>query len=294
MQKILTALLVLCGLLVLTSCKNTLPNIPSSSPDATIARNTSTVTTTVQTDAPTTTVSATTKKQAAATISSSTTNIRTTTTTTKVKCCQRYEEGSLVVLGGNWREREPGVENRIELMAKCTEKRPVVYKCPQCLEIALYEELEPLGHDFSSGKETVGMYPTVGQEGYYQTPCQRELCYEWKRTRTIPKRTGDYSTIDSCFEVIIDSGECYKYKAEDLEFSIRDERTWGRVPTITYDAESNSGTVSFFQKDESFVTYSFTVNLEKLAQGKNYTGRIKEDGTYNESYWSLSVNGTAN
>ncbi len=297
MRNCIAILLALCVLVVFTSCENNHKNTSLSSYLVTTTSSTVTTTTTVITDAPTTTI-VTTRKQTSTTIPSSTTKNTATSTTTKTKCCQRYKEGSLVVLGGDWRERKPGIENRIALMADCTEKRPVVYKCPQCLEIALYEELEPKGHDFSGGEEILIRYPTVEQEGCYGIRCQGLRCGETKITKTLPKRTGDYSTIDSCFEVVITglipSGEWYEYKTEDLEFSIADKRTWGSVPTITYDAKSNSGTVSVLQKDGSFVTYSFTIDLEKIAQGMHYTGRIQENGVYSGYYWTLGSNGTAN
>ncbi|MBR6532936.1 MAG: RNA polymerase sigma factor [Clostridia bacterium] len=219
----------------------------------------------------------------------------TETPVTKPTCShEKYfkDDGGLHFIGG-WADREPGVENRFELYAECTEKRHVVYKCPQCLEPVLYEELEALGHDFS-GEETVLLYPSVSKAGSYGKTCQRDLCNETMLTTTIPKRTGDYSTIDSCFTVGVSGIDNQEYyQMEDPDIYISDARTWGSVPTITYDTQKNIGTIEFLGQDGTVITHTITVDFDLISQGYGYYGKILENGQYETKYSRWAFNGTA-
>lgn len=193
---------------------------------------------------------------------------------------------------GNWFDMKPGVENRAVVDLGCTEKRIVVYKCPQCLEPVFYEELEPIGHNFS-GEEVLLFYPSVNKAGSYGKKCQGVGCYETKLTTAIPKRAGDYSTIDSCFTVSISESnnqECYKM--EELEIIIRDYRTWGSVPTITYDKQANLVTIKFLRQDGTTAIHTIMIDsnhMDHINQGWWYSGDILENGQYDGYYLRLAT-----
>ncbi len=210
----------------------------------------------------------------------------TTSKKTTSKCAHPnyFEDDSGLHWIGGWSEVKPGVENRYELYAECNEPRDVIYKCLVCSEPVLYETLEPLGHDFS-GKDEVLLYPTVNSVGSYGKRCQRFSCQETMLTTPIPKRGGSYATIDSCLSVDIsgyDNRESYFIENPDVRIS--DARTWGNVPTITFDAASCTGTISFIKQDGTLFEVEITVDKDLLSQGWGYRGTISESGGYSSRY----------
>lgn len=211
----------------------------------------------------------------------------------KLACThEKYFKGEGILLIPGFYDIQPGIENRVELSAECTEKRHVVYKCPQCFEPVLYEELEPKGHDFP-GEDTVIFYPSVEKEGSYGKRCQRSNCNGVLSTKPIAKRTGNYSTIDSCFTVGVsnfDNGEYYTI--ENRSIHISDHRTWGNVPTIKYDLQTNKGTIEFIGKDNLPVQHYISIDMKLINQGYAYYGTILDNGLYECKYSRLVINGS--
>ena len=200
-----------------------------------------------------------------------------------------WEQTEGICFIGGWYDVKPGVEHRFALSALCEEEREVVYKCPTCSEPVLYELLEPLGHDFS-GEEEVLIYPSTKKGGSFGKICQREMCNEKLYTVTIPKRSGNYSGIASCFKVNIKSNNQEWYSIESLDVHVIDKRTWGSVPTITFDTSSLEGKIVFANSDGSIQDCNFYVDKATLNDGYSFYCSITDDGTIDTRYGKLVLN----
>lgn len=193
-----------------------------------------------------------------------------------------------------WYDRKPGIENKFELFTKCEEPREVIYKCPVCLEPVLVETLDPLGHDFS-GEEEIVMYPSVSKEGSWGIKCSGRAgyCGEILFTTSIPKRGGNYDSIDSCFTVKVSSSDNHEsYYIDYCNISISDFRTWGNVPTIEFDTKTYTGTISYVLQDGSLYKKNIYIDKTIMTEGVHYLGKILESGEYEDRYWTLASNGT--
>lgn len=188
-----------------------------------------------------------------------------------------WGDGILVIY--DWHDRLPGVENRYTLTPNtCTEKRKVVYKCPVCSEPILYEEIEPLGHNFS-GEEELLTYPSGRSDGRYGYRCQNSNCSETKISRTIPKLTGDYSGIDSCFSISSCTENRDVYIIE-YYITIFDKRTSGSIPTIRYGVNTLQGEIEFINANGELVKHTIYLERDKLDDGWHYRGYIRDNSYY--------------
>lgn len=200
-------------------------------------------------------------------------------TATKSQCSHPKFWGDGILVIYDWHDRLPGVENRYTLTPNtCTENRKVVYKCPVCSEPVLYEEIEPLGHNFS-GEEELLTYPSGKSDGSYGYRCQNNSCSETQISRTIPKLTGDYSGIDSCFSILSGTEKEDIYKIE-YYLTIFDERTGGSIPTIRYDVNALRGEIELINANGELVKYSIYLEQDKLDDGWHYRGFIRDNSYY--------------
>lgn len=153
------------------------------------------------------------------------------------------------------------------------------------------------GKDHVFGDETILVYPTASREGCYGKRCEQtqygntggiqEKCKKVEVTKIIPKRAGDYSSIDSSFEVVFsDDDPCSNYgfgeayKMIDIpQFSIVDERISGAVPTIVYDRNEGVIVVTAELRNGSLYTYNFDIAYitDCINDGYLVSGRISED-----------------
>lgn len=202
-----------------------------------------------------------------------------TNQSTSSKCSHERFWGDGILVIYDWHDRLPGVENRYTLTPNtCTENRQVVYKCPICSEPVLYEEIEPIGHNFSEEEELL-KYPSGRSDGSYGYRCQNNNCSETQISRTIPKLTGDYSGIDSCFSILSGTEKEDIYKIE-YYLTIFDERTGGSIPTIRYDVNALRGEIELINANGELVKYSIYLEQDKLDDGWQYRGFIRDNSYY--------------
>ena len=213
--------------------------------------------------------------------SSATSSKVTSSESPKPKCTHEnyFDEGDIFFIGG-WYSNEPGIETKYEMPATCEQLIDVIYRCEVCLEGVLYEQKPPKGHDFS-GEEEVLVYPSIDKEGCYGKKCKNYGCNETLQTAPIPKRSGDYSTIDSCFTVSVSEFDnCEYYILNSPYICIGDWRTWGSVPVIKYNIEENFGTIDFYSQQGVPVTFYFGVDMDLIEQGYRSHIRIQDDGHF--------------
>ncbi|MBQ8765977.1 MAG: hypothetical protein IJZ16_04165 [Clostridia bacterium] len=164
-----------------------------------------------------------------------------------------------------------GVENRTTVEPDCVNEGYEIYRCPDCMEMAIYKTIEPLGHDFSDEEEFV-KYPSAIEDGAYGRRCKREKqngnpCGEYVQTRVIPKRSGDYSSVDSCFSVDYYSGNQEVYTMDEPWIRIDDERRWGAVPTIKYNSADKSVYIAYRNQNNELIEVTEKYNEEYASQG---------------------------
>ncbi len=185
-------------------------------------------------------------------------------------------------------DQEAGIENRRIIFRGCEDEQWVVWQCEVCGAYPIvYEVLEAPGHDF--GEEEVIRYPNLNEDGYYGCRCQTIGCDEIKTTTAIPARSGSYSTIDSRFEIGVyaDGSEHYHLyypESETLTVLVRDERTYGKVPTITFDETTYCLTVIYETKNggqEKFYNY---IDKEIINKNYHYDVTLDDSGIGNIVY----------
>ena len=153
------------------------------------------------------------------------------------------------------------------------------------------------GKDHVFDNETILVYPTALREGYYGKRCIQtkygntggiqEVCAKVQITKKIPKRSGNYSSIDPAFKVKFSNddpryapgySEWYQM-IEGPDFYIVDSRTCGAVPTILYNKSESIITITVELKNGTIHTHNFDVTqiTEFLNQGYMVNGRITDD-----------------
>lgn len=218
--------------------------------------------------------------------SSTSTKAESASQSTSPTCSHERFWGDGILIINDWHDRLPGVENRYTLTPNtCTENRQIVYKCPICSEPVLYEEIEPIGHNFSDEEELL-TYPSGRSDGSYGYRCQNWNCDETQISRTIPKLTGDYSGIDSCFSISRGTENEDVYIIEHY-ITIFDERTGGSIPTIRYDVNTLRGEIEFINADGELVKHTIYLEQDKLDDGWHYRGYIR-DNSYYVDYWKMA------
>ncbi len=138
------------------------------------------------------------------------------------------------------------------------------------------------------------VYPNLKQDGSYGIKCDNKLCREVHLTNAIPKRGGTYSSIDTCFSVNInrlDNSEMYTMKSPNMY--IVDKRTWGDVPIIKFNPETNQGYIQFCNQNGSIITRNFSIDTSLLGDGGwlGFSGKITESGRCEFSYYKLGFSG---
>ncbi len=243
-------------------------NAESSTTQVSTTTTTSTTeTTTESTTESTNTTTSTTKKPPSNTNSTS-----SQTTTNSFKCSHpaAYSDSNSLYIKG--KDSKAGFENRSVMFRGCEKESWVVWECDVCGAFPIiYEVLDVPGHDF--GEEEVIKYPNLNANGYYGCRCKKIGCDEIKTTTAIPVRRGSYSTIDSRFKISVyaDGSEHYHLyypDSKNLTVLVRDERAYGKVPTITFDETTYCLTVIYETKSggqEKFYNY-----LDKEIINKNY------------------------
>lgn len=264
---------------------NSIPEIESESSEATTdvvteititgsegsATETTTESTT-ETETNTQSSITTTKKS---TSSNTGTTTKSSTTTSKCTHPATYSDSNSLYIKD--KNHKAGFENRGVMFRGCEEEQWIVWECEVCGAYPIvYEVLEAPGHDF--GEEEVIRYPNLNEAGYYGCRCQTIACDEIKTTTAIPARNGSYSAIDSRFEIGVsaDGSEYYcLYYPENLIIIVRDKRTCGKVPTVSFDETTYCLTVIYETKNG--VQKEFHNYLDKEIINKNYKYDITLD-----------------